>query len=487
MTRGNSKSRIRLLVFLLMTVSLLIAACSNTDTNESVIQPPASHSGDAVDYNLIEKADDVEVPYVKQIYTSQRSIGLAFNGLRDKKYMDELLDKLDSYGMKATFFVPGMRIAEEPELARGIVERGHEIGNNLLTRADPEKLSYKELFREIHLSKQILEKTTGQEVSLVLTRRGNDLLAVRQAAAQSGSTAVIGHFMNLLDKYVDKEYSDLPYMHLNLQRGSILVADINDNQRVLEMLDKLYEATQETGYSFIPVQQLMGKQLPKKPLEEIPGHDSAVMNADYKNADYELIYDAGPGRKQVALTFDDWGSDYTVTKLLDILEENNVKSTFFLRANGVEHNPNLARAIADAGHEIANHTYSHPVITGLSLVQLQDEIVKTHRIITEAVQKAPSMLFRPPTGEIDGESAKIVAATGYSKIAMYDVTVLDWKPGVGKDDILNGVLEKSKDGSIILLHMLDDLHTLEALPEVISGLRDKGLQPVTVSEMLEGR
>jgi peptidoglycan-N-acetylglucosamine deacetylase len=487
MAINYTKRRIPPLFLLMFIIILLFTACTDPDTNENVGEPQPSHTNDKMDYDSIVKGGDEEAAYVKQVYTSQKVIGLAFSGLREKKYMEQLMNKLDEYGMKATFFVPGMRIAEEPDLALQIIERGHEIGNNLLTRSDPEKMSYKELFKEIHLSKQILERTTGKEVDLVRTRRGNDLSAVRQAAAQSGSTAVVGHFMNLLDKYVDKEYSNMAYMHLELQRGSILVADINDNERVLEILDKLHGATTETKYAFIPIQQLLDTRLPQKKLEEIPGFNQAVMNMDYENAQYELIYNAPPGRKQVALTIDDWGSDYIITRLLDVLEQYNVKASFFIRANGAERNPNLARAILDAGHEVASHTYSHPVITTVTPEQLQEEIVKAHRVLTEALQQAPNLLFRPPTGEIDDESAKIVAATGYHNIAMYDVSVLDWEPGVGKDDIVNGVLEKSQDGSIVLLHMLDNLHTVDALPEIIQGLRARGLEPVTMSEMLNGR
>lgn len=173
----------------------------------------------------------------------------------------------------------------------------------------------------------------------------------------------------------------------------------------------------------------------------------------------------------------------TVTRLLKILEEHDVKATFFLRANGVENNPNLARALVEEGHLVANHTYSHPVITTISPDELQEEVVKAHRIITEAIQQQPAMLFRPPTGEINEKTAKVVAATGYKTIAMYDVTTLDWNPDHDAQHIVDGILKKKSNGSVILLHMLDGIHTLEALPQVIEQLKQQGYSFLLLDEL----
>lgn len=81
------------------------------------------------------------------------------------------------------------------------------------------------------------------------------------------------------------------------------------------------------------------------------------------------------------------------------------------------------------------------------------------------------MLFRPPTGVVDEERAKAIAATGYKDIAMYNVTTLDWDISNSADDIVNEIMESTKNGSVILLHMLDDINTIEALPRVLEGLK----------------
>ncbi|MOA00520.1 Peptidoglycan-N-acetylglucosamine deacetylase [compost metagenome] len=222
----------------------------------------------------------------------------------------------------------------------------------------------------------------------------------------------------------------------------------------------------------------------RKPLEQIPGYDAAKINPQFEAAKYELIYKAYTNKKVVALTFDDWGSDKTVTQILDILDEYDVVATFFLRAQGVETNPNLARAMIEGGHDVANHTYSHPVVTTISTEELQKEVLKAHQVITEAIQEQPVMLFRPPTGVIDDEQARAIAAAGYPDIAMYDVTTLDWDMSNSADDIVNGVLTKSQPGSVILLHMLDDIHTVEALPRVLEEMKGRGFTFVKMADMI---
>lgn len=196
------------------------------------------------------------------------------------------------------------------------------------------------------------------------------------------------------------------------------------------------------------------------------------------------MYRKETDKKEVAITIDDWGSDYTVTKILDILAKEGVKATFFLRADGTEKNPNLARAMVEAGHDVGNHTYSHPIGTTIPAAQLQEEIVKAHRIITEAIQQKPAMIFRPPAGAYDESTLKAIGATGYHTIAMFDVIPSDHDRSKTAEEIVKTVVDKTQNGSLILLHMLDDTHTIEALPVLIKQLRSKGYTFVKMSEMV---
>ena len=249
------------------------------------------------------------------------------------------------------------------------------------------------------------------------------------------------------------------------------------------MIPLLAQAAADVGYEFVPLDKLVKQGGERKPLEAIAGYDAARINPGSK-AKYDLIYKEATTKKQVVLTFDDWGTDYTVTKILDILDKYQIKASFFLRADGVEKNPNLARAIAEAGHDVGNHTYSHPVLSAITSAQLQEEVVKAHQVITEAIQEQPAMLFRPPTGNISDSEAAIIAATGYKTIVNYDVDPTDWDKQMMADDIADVIVQQTQNGSNILLHMLDDIHTIEALPRVIETLEHRGFTFVKMTDLI---
>lgn len=420
---------------------------------------------------------------ISLVYTTKRQLALTFNGMGEKQMMKQLLDELDTYHIKATFFLPGMRVAEEPDIARLILSRGHEIENNTLNRLDLTRLSYEQLYAEIELANQVIQKETGVIPRYVRTKLGDYNDDIRLATAQNGQAAVISYslFLHNWQKETDEEKRH--YLRKYINRGGIITIDTEENKQLLGDIPLLAEAANHVGYSFVPLHQLIEQGGERKPLEQIPGYDAAQMNPNDSQTPYKLIYRKETNKKEVALSFDDWGTDETVTKILDILQQKGIKASFFLRADGVERNPNLARAIAEAGHDVANHTYSHPVNTKITTEQLQNEIVKAHQVITEAIQEKPVMYFRPPTGEFDEKTLKAVAATGYHTIAIYDVTPSDYVKNKTADEIVKAILEQTKNGSVVLLHLLDDISTVEALPTVIEKLESKGYTFVKMTDM----
>ena len=468
------------LVFLLLWGSVGLTACSwlgGTTTEEQTAVVPST--AESVDRYAGEPSEQINY-----VYTTMRELTLTFSGMGERAQMLQLLDELDRVDVKATFFVPGMRVAEEPDLAREIVARGHEIENNTLARADLTEMDYEEIYHQLRLTNEIIERETGVQPQYVRTRSGSYNDDIRLATAHLGLQAVITYSINLQGWHGEKASTIGDYVKRHITRGGIIALSTEDNPEIIESLGMILGAVDEVGYSLVPLSRLMEYEHKGKPLEEIEGYDAAKINPDYRDTDYELVYKSDRTDKRIALTFDDWGTDYTVTRTLDILKEHGIKSTFFLRANGVEANPNLARAIVEDGHEVANHTYSHPVIVDLTPEELQEEIVKSHQVMTEAIQQQPVMMFRPPTGAFDDESARIVAATGYHTIAMYDVTTLDWDVQNDAEHIVKVILDRTESGSVILLHILDGLHTLEALPIAIKELRSRGFTFVLMSELL---
>lgn len=464
---------------LIVAVAASLASCgwirgAGDDQNEE----PAPTKTEAVRY---EGEPSKVIPFV---YTGGRELSLTFNGMADEETMERLLDELDKYNVKATFFVPGMRVAEEPALAQEIVRRGHEIENNTLNRLDMTNLPYDKVYREIHLANQIIERETGNKPQYVRTKSGDYTDDIRLAAAQEGMKAVVVYSLFLHNWQGESEQEKYLYIRKYMTRGGIVTIDTEEFDSAIEAIPMIVKAASEVGYKLIPMEQLISHGGERKPLEQLPGYDLVRINANYEHTKYRLIYDQQTDKKQIALTFDDWGTDYTVTKILDILDQYKVKATFFARAKGVEANPNLARAIVEEGHDIANHSYSHPVVTTLSADDLQKDVVKAYQVIMEAIQQQPTMLFRPPTGEIDAHTAEVIAAVGYPNIALYDVTALDWDSNNSANDIVNSIMKQTEKGSVILLHMLDDIHTLEALPVVIEKLKSEGYTFVKMADLI---
>lgn len=192
------------------------------------------------------------------------------------------------------------------------------------------------------------------------------------------------------------------------------------------------------------------------------------------------IYYVDRQDKVVSISFDAaWGNEQTQT-LLDILKRYDVKSTFFLVGQWVDNYPESVKAIADAGHDVGNHSNSHPQMSQLSTSKMTDEISTCNDKIKQITGKAPT-LFRPPYGDYNNAVVNAVRDMNMYCI-QWDVDSLDWKDPTAQD-MTNRVLSKIKNGSIILMHN-GAKNTPEALPMIIEGILAKGYKIVPISEIL---
>lgn len=421
---------------------------------------------------------------ISYVYTTKKELALTFSGMGDEKTINQILDELDKFKIKAVFFLPGMRVAEEPNIAQEILKRGHEIENNTLNRKELTELSYENIYKEIQKTNEIIKKETGVAPKYIRTKSGNYNDDICLAAAQSGLDAVITYSINPKDWDMKsaKEIGD--YVEKYITRGGIIALNTDKNPEVIKSISLIAKAVNDVGYKLVPLNKLLEGEYERKPLQAIKGYDAAKINKNIEENEYDIIYKINTDKKEIALTFDDWGRDITITKILDILDKYNIKASFFLRGNGVEKNPNLAKAIAEAGHDVANHSYTHPVVTNITAEELQYEVVKCHQVLTEAIQEQPKMLFRPPTGEIDEPTAKVIAGCGYKTISLFDVSPHDWDVKNNTEDITNFILKNTDKGSIILLHLQDDISTIDALPVLIENLKNMGYSFATISQLL---
>lgn len=192
------------------------------------------------------------------------------------------------------------------------------------------------------------------------------------------------------------------------------------------------------------------------------------------------VYNVARDDNKVAISFDAaWGDEKT-EEILSILEERNIKTTFFLVSYWVDAYPDDVKMIFDAGHEIGNHSATHPHMSQLSAANIRKELKECSDKV-EAITGVPTTLFRPPYGDYNDLVINTAAEEGYETI-QWDVDSLDWK-NYGTQPMIDQVLGKVKSGSIILFHNNSDYIT-QALPTILDGLIAKGYEIVPISEIL---
>ncbi len=209
----------------------------------------------------------------------------------------------------------------------------------------------------------------------------------------------------------------------------------------------------------------------------------ALSGVLYAAQDSTAVYRHDNHSKRIALTFDD-GPHYKYTgEILDILKEYNAKATFFVVGELAERYPELVLRELSEGHEVGNHTWSHPKMAKLSIDQLKNEILRTERLLNEIADYRPK-LFRPPEGSFRKSSEELAEANDYTLI-LWTVDTRDWAH-TPVDQIVEMVENETEAGSIILCHDFigRDSPTPDALRKFIPALLDKGFEFVTVSELL---
>lgn len=181
----------------------------------------------------------------------------------------------------------------------------------------------------------------------------------------------------------------------------------------------------------------------------------------------------------VALTFDDGPDPALTPRLLDILAQEGVKATFYVVGRRVAEHPGIVQRAFREGHEIGNHSWSHPVLTQLSNAQVQAEFAKTDAAIEAATGTKPATV-RAPYGSQSNRIAQIAARP----MVLWDTDTLDWL--YRNSARVTRVADATGAGTIVLMH---DVHptTITAAPALIRGLKERGFRFVTVSDFLSGK
>lgn len=192
------------------------------------------------------------------------------------------------------------------------------------------------------------------------------------------------------------------------------------------------------------------------------------------------IYSVERNDNKISISFDcAYGVEYT-DEILRVLNEYDVKCTFFAVEFWVEKYPEYAKKIVENGHELQTHSATHPKMSKLSKEEIKKELTTSISKI-ESVTGQKVTLFRAPFGDYDNKVISVATEMNLSTI-QWDVDSLDWKD-ISAKQITEKIVSKTKSGSIILCHN-NGLHTAKALPSVLARLKEKGFEFIKISDLI---
>ncbi len=192
------------------------------------------------------------------------------------------------------------------------------------------------------------------------------------------------------------------------------------------------------------------------------------------------IYGVETTEKKVAISFDAaWGAEKT-PEILDILDRYGLKTTFFLVGFWIDDYPETLKEIAARGHEIGNHTATHPHLNSLDKGQIKEELASVNEQV-KALTGQTVTLFRPPFGEYSNKVIEAAQELGLYTI-QWSVDSLDWRD-LSAEAVYQRVTSQLHPGAIVLFHN-NALHTPEALPRILDYCKAQGYAVVPISQLI---
>ena len=499
-------------------------------------------------------------PEIKHLRIVKDAVGYVFYGIANHKVLDEVLKELEVSSAKATFFVTSHDLQEHQTQIHAIQKAGHEIGIAVIpSTAD----TFETVAKNLYLCQKQLQDTFHLTATTVFQPWGNlsdytkeavaalnmQLISYDTAMVKSNhkeATSVSQVMADLFsDAIVSVMQGQIIYYRMDYYNDDTLLVALMrafkaqkiDNIKYQPSDVKLLtQSNKYTGYEIVPVSELL------KP-EAQPYHYpvlqealctpvSHTIGAGYLQGKDVLLaiknsYIGTPSVNTVAtlpgfteeeiaqidhtglvkttgneifLTFDDWGSDAAINKLLYVLEKHHVKATFFVRSNYVANNPNLLRKIAYAGHTIASHTSGHRTLssrddaTGIfyelnqtDLEALKQDIQLSYKELSQVVgdvsragTPALTSWFRPPTLAVGKNAMTMTLDCGYTHIISGNLSTHDYEAkSVAElyDAIQQGLYDEKGDlkkGTIIVMHMSDDAKfTAETIDRLLTENANK--------------
>lgn len=193
------------------------------------------------------------------------------------------------------------------------------------------------------------------------------------------------------------------------------------------------------------------------------------------------IYGVNTEEKRIALTFDCAWENSDTKVLMELLEQNGVKATFFTTGDWCDRYPDDVKAFAVAGHDIGNHSYAHPHVASIGEDELITDTEKCDRVIEGLTGKKPT-LYRAPYGEYSDKMLEVIEDKLGKQTIQWDCDSRDWQKREASD-MVQTILKKVRPGSILLFHN-DTQNTPAALRQLLPELKGQGYEFVLVRELI---
>ncbi|PTM58954.1 polysaccharide deacetylase family protein [Desmospora activa] len=260
-------------------------------------------------------------------------------------------------------------------------------------------------------------------------------------------------------------------------------ADRRDEPPRDARLDSIWKAIPD--YEGITIDREATYQLAKKRGEKRPSHwivKTVPSKVSLSDLGAQPIYRGNEQKPMAALMINvAWGTEHLPT-MLEILQRERVKATFFLDGSWLKKHPKEALQLLEQGHQLGNHAYSHPLMSGMEAFKIKREIEKTEALIRDLGVR--SQFFAPPAGDYDQQVVTIAHQLGM-KTVLWTVDTVDWKKSSSPGWMVDRVKKGIGNGSLVLMHPTD--RTVIALPKIISTIKEKGLKLGTVDEVLSSK
>ncbi len=424
-----------------------------------------SHDGYYIDHRHADPNSDDKVVY------------FTFDAGYENGNVARVLDTLREEAVPGAFFILGHVAVDYPDLVRRMADEGHLVCNHTFSHrnlcgAAPELLE-EELS---HLEQTCLERTGVSMAKYFRPPEGKFDSAMLDTASALGYRTVFWSFA-----YADWDNQKQPSEAFakkkildNIHNGAVILLHPTSatNAAILGDIIRVFKAD---GYRFGTLDELTDSST-----------ETAVPTGAAVHGGDQLIYHSRKNdRMEIALSFDDGPHPYYTPLILDILSEYGVRATFFMVGENVTYYPTAAEAVAAAGHEVENHTFTHRHFNSMNEHEVRHEIDACEDAIASVAERRPHFL-RPPEGELNDTIRRVVGSSDY-RIVLWDVDTRDWAH-TPPAEISRHILDTVQPGDIILMHDFigHDSPTPEALRMVIPALLSRGYRFVTVGELVDG-